>query len=283
MAYILGRIQQAVSFPVMAATCVVNASGTGCASPYVTYTYAWTSGPAVALGTNITVAGVPTADSGTFPVIGVSGPAPIGSGGAVGTFTVANSSGIPASGLSGTASGTETLNFNFVLAFNLQSQTSFNISLLGGATPLSASISPAGNLLFVGADDNQVHVIDTATQTDTDQVPLTFPQNSSLCVGPGSPPTALQSLLAIVSASQDPTTSTTTFTYSLNSGPPVAVGNPVKVSGMSDPGNNGTFVATSVGTGSFTAINPIGVTATSQNGTGSAGLACSPDLVVVKP
>jgi hypothetical protein len=283
MAYILGQVQQAVNFPVTAATCVLNSSGTGCASPNITYTYTWTSGPAVALGADLTIAGLPTGDDGTFRVVGVSGPAPNGSGGFSGTFTVANSSGVPASGLGGSASGTEILNFDFVLAYNLPRQISSDITLVGSATPLSASLSPTGDLLFVGADDDQVHVINTATQLDTGQVPLTFPQNSSLCVGPGSPPTALESLLTVTTANQDAATGTTTFGYALNSGPPVAVGNSVKITGMADPGNNGTFVAASVATGSFTAVNPIGVTATSQNGSGSAGLACNPDLVFVKP
>jgi len=283
MAYILGQIQQAVSFPVTAATCLLNSSGTGCATPNITYTYTWTSGPTIALGANITVAGLPSGDNGTFPVVGVSGPAPNGSGGFSATFTVANSSGIPASGLSGSASGTETLSFGFVLTYNLQSQTSSDIALVGSATPLSASLSPSGDLLFVGGDDQQVHVINTATQLDTDQVPLTFPQNSSLCVGPGFPPTALQSLLTITGTNQDATTGATTFAYALNSGPPVAVGNQVRVAGMTDPGNNGTFLVSSVATGSFTAVNPIGVTSTSQNASGSAGLACNPDMVFVKP
>jgi hypothetical protein len=282
-AYILGQVQPSVNFPVTAAACALNAAGTGCGSSFITYTYTWTSGPAIALGANITLAGLPAGNNGTFPVVGISGPAPNGSGGFTGTFTVANSSGVPATGLTGSASGPETLKFGFVLAYNLQRQTSSDISLVGSATPLSASLSPAADFLFVGADDNQVHVIDTVTQLDTDQVPLTFPQHSSLCVGPGSPPTALQSLLTITAANQDTTTGTTTFAYALTSGPPVAVGNSVKVSGMADPGNNGTFVATSVGTGSFTAVNPIGVSASSQNGSGLAGLACNPDLVFVKP
>ena len=282
-AYILGQVQQAVNFPVTAATCILNSTGTGCATPNITYTYTWTSGAAIALGANITLAGMPPGDNGTFPVVGVSGPAPNGSGGFSGTFTVANASGVPASGLSGTVSSSETLNFDFVLVYHMQSQIASEISLVGSATPLSASLSPSGNLLFVGADDNQVHVINTATQVDTEQVPLTFPQNSSLCVGPGSPPTALESLLTIATANQDPATGTTTFAYALNSGPPVAVGNAVKVAGMADAGNNGTFVVSSVATGSFTAVNPIGVSATSQNGSGSAGLACNPDLVFVKP
>jgi hypothetical protein len=283
MAYIVAQVQQAVNFHVTAASCVLNSSGTGCASPFITYTYTLTSGPAVALGANLTLSGMPAGNNGTFAVVGASGPAPNGSSGFTGTFTVANPSGVPANGLSGSASGTETLNFDFVLTFNLQSQTSSNIALVGSATPLSASLSPGGDVLFVGADDDQLHVINTATQLDIQQLPLTFPQNNSLCVGPGSPPTALQSLFTIIGANQDTATGTTTFGYALNSGPPVAVGNLVKVTGMADPGNNGTFVVTSVATASFTAVNPIGVTATSQNGSGSAGLACNPDLVFVKP
>lgn len=283
MAYILGQVQQTVNFPVTAATCVLNSSGTGCASPNLTYSYTWTSGPTIALGASITITGTPTGDNGTFTVVGVSGPAPNGSGGFSATFTVANPSGVPASGLSGAASGTETLSFGFVLAYNLQSQTSSDIALVGGATPLSASLSPSGDLLFVGADDDQVHVITTASQLDTEQVQMTFPQNSSLCVGPGSPPTALQSLLTVTTTNQDAATGETTFAYALNSGPPVAVGNQVKVAGMTDQGNNGTFLVSSVATGSFTAVNPIGVSATSQNASGSAGLACNPDMVFVKP
>src|SRR5262249_18500706 len=153
----------------------------------------WTSGAAIALGADITLEGMPAGDNGTFPVVGVSGPAPNAVGRFSGTFPVSDSTGLPASGLSGAASGTEPLTFDFVLVYHMQSQISSEIALVGSATPLSASLSPSGDLLFVGADDNQVHVINTSTQVDTEQVPLTFPQNSSLCVGPGSPPTALES------------------------------------------------------------------------------------------
>ena len=76
----------------------------------------------------------------------------------------------------------------FVIQFNLASQTAFDISLLGNATPLSASLSPAGDLLFVGASDGMVHVINTTSLADTEQVALPFPDNS-LCVGPGTPAT----------------------------------------------------------------------------------------------
>src|SRR5207247_2108133 len=64
----------------------------------------------------------------------------------------------------------------------------FDISLSGNATPLSASLSPAGELLFVGANDGTDHVINTTTLADTEQVTFPFPQNS-MCVGPGSPAT----------------------------------------------------------------------------------------------
>ena len=62
------------------------------------------------------------------------------------------------------------------------------ISLAGNANPLSATLSPAGDLLFVGGDDGTVHVIDTNSRLDLEQVALTFP-DSSVCVGPGSPAT----------------------------------------------------------------------------------------------
>jgi WD40 repeat protein len=76
----------------------------------------------------------------------------------------------------------------FVIQFNLAGQTAFDISLVGNATPLSASLSPDGDLLFVGANDGTVHVINTTSLADTEQVTLPFPDNS-LCVGPGTPAT----------------------------------------------------------------------------------------------
>lgn len=87
-----------------------------------------------------------------------------------------------------TGSGATIARLPFVIAFNLTTQTASDITLAGNATPLSASISPSGNLLFVGASDGAVHVIDTTTQLDTQQVTFTFPQNS-LCIGPGNPAT----------------------------------------------------------------------------------------------
>jgi hypothetical protein len=87
-----------------------------------------------------------------------------------------------------TGSGASIARLPFIIAFNLNTQTASDISLFDNAIPLSASIGPAGDLLFVGASDGTVHVIDTANQADTQQVTFPFPQ-SSLCVGPGNPAT----------------------------------------------------------------------------------------------
>lgn len=80
------------------------------------------------------------------------------------------------------------LRFPFIIVFNLATQIPSNISLAGSAVPLSASVSPAGDFLFVGADDGMVHIIDTASQTDTQQISFPFPANA-LCFGPGNPAT----------------------------------------------------------------------------------------------
>jgi hypothetical protein len=87
-----------------------------------------------------------------------------------------------------TGSGASSGRLPFVIAYNLSAQTTTNLSLAGNAIPLSASLSPAGDLLFVGANDGAVHIIDTVTQLDTQQVTFPFPQ--SLCLGPGNPATA---------------------------------------------------------------------------------------------
>ena len=79
-------------------------------------------------------------------------------------------------------------NLTFVIQFNLNTGIASNIALAGNATPLSASLSPDGSLLFVGASDGAVHVINTSTLADNEQVTFPFPQNS-LCIGPGTPVT----------------------------------------------------------------------------------------------
>lgn len=168
-----------------------------------------------------------------------------------------------------------------IIKFDIPTQASSLISLVGGATPLSASLGPAGNLLFVGATDGAVHVIDTSDNTDTQQVTFDFPQHT-LCFGPGSPSTRVpQSQLSVTAATQNG--STTTYSYTLISGVPLQVGQTIVISDMADGSNNGTFAITALGAGTFAVENSSGVTASGQNGSAIVPITCNPDLVAAKP
>jgi WD40 repeat protein len=151
---------------------------------------------------------------------------------------------------------------------------------------LSASLAPDGKLLFVGADDGTLHVIDTTSGIDTQQVTFPFPTNE-LCFGPGNPLTQVPlSQVTISAVSQSG--STGAYTYTLISGAALKVGQSVTVANMSTGGDNGTFTITGLGTDSsgnptFLVTNPNGASATNQSGTGTVPIACNPDLVAVRP
>jgi WD40 repeat protein len=170
----------------------------------------------------------------------------------------------------------------FIMTFNIANQTSSVISLSGSAIPLSASLSPAGDLLFVGADDGTVHVVGTVLGADLQQISFPIAQ-SPLCFGPGNPPTVVpRTVIAISAVSQNG--SNTTYSYVVNSGPPLTVGETIVIAGMKDGGNDGTYTILSLGAGTFTVTNNSGVTTTSaQNGSGTVPITCNPDLVAVKP
>lgn len=168
----------------------------------------------------------------------------------------------------------------FIIAFNLATFVSSEIPLAGNATPLSASLTPGGDLLFVGADDGNVHVINTSIQLDTQQIALPFPQ-SSLCVGPGSPATSVETTMTITGALQSG--GTTAFTYTGLSGPALQNGETVIVRGLTDFADNGTFTISALTGNTFTVANAAGVTLSGQNGTATSGTICNPDLVAVKP
>jgi hypothetical protein len=177
--------------------------------------------------------------------------------------------------------------FPFVITFNLQTGTSSQISLSGNALPLSAGISPAGDELLVGADDGQVHVIQTATGLDSQQVQLTFQNNTSLCIGPGNPATQVAVASLNISAAQQVGTNTV-YTYSISNGATPQIGQSLVLTGMTDTNNNGTFTITAVNptsssAGTITVVNPAGVTASGQVGSGTVPLTCNPDLLVVAP
>jgi hypothetical protein len=177
----------------------------------------------------------------------------------------------------------------FVMVFNVNTQTSSVLSLSNNATPLSASLAPDGKLLFVGADDGTLHVIDTTSGLDTQQVTFPFPSNE-LCFGPGNPPTQVPlSQVTISAASQSG--SNTTYTYTLISGAGLKVGASITVASMGDGGDNGTFTIGALGpppaginaTGTLTVTNSSGGTASNQSGVGTVPISCNPDLVAVRP
>jgi DNA-binding beta-propeller fold protein YncE len=65
-------------------------------------------------------------------------------------------------------------NLSSIMVFNIPGQTTSAISLTGKPIPHSATLTPDGTLLYVGANDGAVHVVSTVAGGDTQQV--TFPQ-----------------------------------------------------------------------------------------------------------
>jgi len=73
-------------------------------------------------------------------------------------------------------------NLASVLVFNIPNRTSSAIPpLSGNAIPLQAALTPDGTLLYIGASDGTVHVVDTVTGGDIQQI--SFPQNPTTLQG----------------------------------------------------------------------------------------------------
>ncbi len=86
----------------------------------------------------------------------------------------------------GTRAYVITSNLGSVLVFNIGNQTSSAIPLSGDALPIQASLTADGNRLYIAAADGQVHVLDTQTGGDIQQI--SFPTDATtlqagLCVG----------------------------------------------------------------------------------------------------
>jgi hypothetical protein len=65
-----------------------------------------------------------------------------------------------------------------ILVFNIAGQISTAISLAGNATPLTASLTPDGTMLYVGASDKTLHIVDTVAGGDIQQISFS---PTSLC------------------------------------------------------------------------------------------------------
>lgn len=210
----------------------------------------------------------------------------LGQGSFIPTQVLVSPNGLTAYILGETSAGTPPSRLPFVVVFNVNTETSSVISLTNSAVPLSASVSPAGDLLFVGADDGTVHVIDTASGQDTQQVTFPFPTNA-LCFGPGNPATQVAlSQVSISAVAQSG--SNGVYTYALISGPALKVGESITVTSMSNGADDGTFTISALGSDAsgnltFTVANSSVVGATGQSGAGTVPITCNPDLVAAKP
>jgi hypothetical protein len=170
-----------------------------------------------------------------------------------------------------------TSNLPSILGFSLVDKTPSAIALTGGTTAIQAALSLDGTRLYVAASDGMVHILDTVAGTDIQQI--TFPVSAislqaGLCAG-------LQAALNITAATQN--VSSTTYTYTLTSGTPLRVGSQAVITGMSDAGNNGTFIITALSSGTFTVDNATGVSAAGQAGSATVMVVCNPELIAVKP
>jgi len=119
-----------------------------------------------------------------------------------------------------------------------------------------ASSADSSKVYVANCDAGSTAIIPNSTDTQSANVGSPF---SNL-----SPVTTT---VDITAASQSGTT--TTYTYTLISGPALRAGMSVTISGMNDAGNNGTFSISAVGTGTFNVENASGVAATGQSGTGT--------------
>ena len=82
-------------------------------------------------------------------------------------------------------------------------------------------------------------------------------------------------VVAILAASQSG--ATTTYSYNLVSGSPLEIGTTIVIAGMTFPGDNGSFVISSLGVGTFSVANAAGASASGQSGSGTVHAA--PDFL----
>ena len=140
------------------------------------------------------------------------------------------------------------------------------------ARPASPAIAPfitnAGFRLSVASslDSSKVYVANCDAGS-TAIIPTSSAAQIANVPSPVSDFSPVTTTVNITAASQSG--STTTYTYTLTSGPPLRIGTSITITGMSDPTkNDGTFSISGLGAGTFSVDNPVGVTATGQNGTG---------------
>jgi len=144
--------------------------------------------------------------------------------------------------------------------------------------PKVCASNPSELSIAASADSTRVYV----GNCDAGNVAIIQTLNDTIVLQMPAPLSAAQpSTLDITAATQSGPN--TTYAYTLISGPPLVVGAFITIENMADLGNNGSFSIIGVGTGTFTVVNPSGVTAGSQDGSGSSVKPQNPVFVVAGP
>jgi YVTN family beta-propeller protein len=141
------------------------------------------------------------------------------------------------------------------------------------ARPAASAIAPfitnAGFRLSVAssADSSKVYVANCDAGSTAIIATSSAAQIANVS-SPSSDFSPVTTTVDITAASQNG--STTTYTYTLTTGPPLRIGTSITITGMSDsPKNDGTFSISGLGAGTFSVDNPVGVTTSGQNATGT--------------
>jgi len=159
--------------------------------------------------------------------------------------------------------------------------TAVNVAADPPAVVFSTPVAAGPTSLSVLPDGSRVYAV-TSSKTP----PCTsIPGDTQLCISSGvtvinasdgsvRKTIPLESTISITGATYQPVDPiylipTTTYTYTLTSGPALRRDLEVVVAGMADAGNNGTFRLLTANSGSFTVASNTGATASSQNGIGA--------------
>jgi hypothetical protein len=145
------------------------------------------------LGTATTTTSVLAVDSPGVDLFRVSrapeGCSPTGSSGTATSFNLGQGSFVPTQLIvsqDGSTAYVIVHDRGAVLVFNIFNQTSSAIPMSGGAIPIRAALTPDGTRLYIAATDGQVHILDTQSSADIQQI--SFPTDattllSGLCSG----------------------------------------------------------------------------------------------------
>jgi YVTN family beta-propeller protein len=160
----------------------------------------------------------------------------------------------------------------------LQSQVTVVDELTNQVTktiPLpEGSVSPVGNCggarfrisAASAIDGSRVYV----SSCDAGQVASINPSGDVYFASIPAPTSAFSpTLMTITGATQNGSSTTYNFTYSITSpNTPIYLGLVVTITGVSQAADNGTFTVTGLGNGTFTVSNSLGVSTTGENGSG---------------